>query len=466
MTSTRITLDYALAMAEGLGDGAGLRDADLDELGPRFSDVCSALLARAASGEIGFLDLPSDRQALPRVREVRAALHRDVRDVLVLGIGGSSLGTRALIEALRTPQGLRIPEGDGHPRIHLPDNSDPWVLSNLLELLDPRTTAAIVISKSGGTVETAAQMLIVRRWLEKGVGSSGLRERIVAITDPKSGTLRALAEREGWLTLPIPSNVGGRFSALTAVGLLPACIAGLDAEALLGGAADMAERCRKTALRDNPAGLIAAIHYLHHMQKGRSIHVMMPYSDRLRAFAAWYVQLWAESLGKRVDLHGKQIETGPTPLPAVGATDQHAQGQLFIEGPRDKLVTFIGIEQPARDLAIPEASGPDAYLSGITLGRLLEAERQGTSEALASDARPSILLMLERLDASALGGLIMLYEAATALAGGLYSINPFDQPGVELGKRLAFGLLGREGYEAAANEIRTRLQSRTQRFRI
>jgi glucose-6-phosphate isomerase len=192
----------------------------------------------------------------------------------------------------------------------------------------------------------------------------------------------------------------------------------------------------------------------------------MPYSDRLRAFAAWYVQLWAESLGKRVDLHGKQIETGPTPLPAIGATDQHAQVQLFIEGPRDKLVTFIGIEKPARDIAIPSATGPDAYLSGVTLSRLLEAERQGTSEALASDGRPSIQIMLERLDASALGGLMMLYEAATALAGGLYSINPFDQPGVELGKRLAFGLLGREGYETAATEIRTRLEGRTQRYRI
>jgi glucose-6-phosphate isomerase len=466
MTSTRITLDYALAMAEGLGDGAGLRDADLDELAPRFTDVCSALLARTASGEIGFLDLPRDRQALTRAREVRAALHREVRDVLILGIGGSSLGTRALIEALRSPQGLRTPEADGKPRIHLPDNSDPWVLSHLLEVLEPRTTAAIVISKSGGTVETAAQMLIVRRWLEQGVGAAGLRERIVAITDPKTGTLRALADREGWLTLPIPSNVGGRFSALTAVGLLPMVIAGLDADALLTGAGDMAERCKRTMLRDNPAGLIAAIHYLHHMQKGRSLHVMMPYSDRLRAFAAWYVQLWAESLGKRVDLHGKQIETGPTPLPAIGATDQHAQVQLFIEGPRDKLVTFIGIEKPARDITIPDATGPDAYLSGITLGRLLEAERQGTSEALASDGRPSIQILLERLDASALGGLIMLYETATAFAGGLYSINPFDQPGVELGKRLAFGLLGREGFETAANEIRTRLEGRTQRYKL
>ena len=453
-------------MADGLGSDGGLRDSDLDALAPRFAKLCEALLERAASGDIGFFDLPRDTSALSRVREVRQKLEPGLRDVLVLGIGGSSLGARALIEALRAPQGLHIPERDGHPRLHFPDNSDPWVLSYLLETLDPRTTGALVISKSGGTVETAAQMLIVRSWLERATGKDGLRTRIVAVTDPASGTLRELAGREQWLTLPIPSNVGGRFSALTAVGLLPAEIAGLDAEALLRGAAAMAERCRNSRLRDNPAALIAALAFLHHPQTERPIHVMMPYRDRLRAFAAWYVQLWAESLGKRRDVQGHTVETGPTPLPAVGATDQHAQVQLFMEGPRDKLVTFIAVEQPARDLQVPDTAGSDGYLSGLALGRLLQAERQGTSEALASDARPSITLTLERLDASAFGGLIFLYEAATAFAGGLYGINPFDQPGVELGKRLAFGLLGRKGFEAAADEIRGRLAERTQRYRL
>jgi glucose-6-phosphate isomerase len=466
MTSNRITLDYALAMAEGLGSDSGLSDAELDALAPRFAQVCNALLERTARGELGFFDLPRDTQALARAAGVQQALDPGVRDVLLLGIGGSSLGSRALIEALRSPQGLTQPERDGKPRLHFPDNSDPWVLSHLLETLEPRTTAVIVISKSGGTVETAAQMLIVRQWLERGVDADGARTRLVAITDPKSGTLRAMAERDGLPTLEIPSNVGGRFSALTAVGLLPACIAGIDAAALLKGAADMAERCKAAKLRDNPAGLVAAIHYLHHTQKGRPIHVLMPYSDRLRAFAAWYVQLWAESLGKRNDLQGRKVETGPTPLPAVGATDQHAQVQLFMEGPRDKLVTFLSIEQPARDLSVPAATGADAYLSGMALSRLLEAECQGTSEALASDGRPSVRIAIDKLDAYTFGGLVMLYEAATAFAGGLYGIDPFDQPGVELGKRLAFGLLGRQGYEAAAKEIRDRLSQRTQRYRV
>ena len=339
MASTRITLDYALAMAEGLGSDAGLTDAELDALAPRFAEVCSALLARTQRGEIGFLDLPRDTQALQRVREVQQQLDPGVRDVLVLGIGGSSLGTRALVEALRTPQGLSMPERDAKPRLHVPDNSDPWVLSHLLETLDPRTTAALVISKSGGTVETAAQ--IVDRAPVAGARGRRRRRAQAPGRDHRSEVAARCAQRRSATscsTLPIPSNVGGRFSALTAVGLLPASIAGLDAAALATGRGRDGRALPQHRAAQEPGGLIAAIHYLHHTRKGRPIHIMMPYSDRLRAFAAWYVQLWAESLGKRVDLQGKKVETGPTPLPAIGATDQHAQVQLFMEGPRDKLI--------------------------------------------------------------------------------------------------------------------------------
>jgi glucose-6-phosphate isomerase len=170
--------------------------------------------------------------------------------------------------------------------------------------------------------------------------------------------------------------------------------------------------------------------------------------------AAWFVQLWAESLGKRVDRSGRTVESGPTPLPAVGATDQHAQVQLFMEGPRDKLVTFVRVETRERDLTIPASGGAERYLGGKTLGALLDAELLATGEALARDRRPSLTLSLERLDAEALGGLLMLLQAATALSGELYDIDAFDQPGVELGKRLAFGLLGREGYEQAGQELK------------
>jgi glucose-6-phosphate isomerase len=289
---------------------------------------------------------------------------------------------------------------------------------------------------------------------------------MVAITDPERGSLRERASREGWRTLPIPSNVGGRFSVLTAAGLLPAALAGIDVEGLRRGAQTMAERCKNPVLRQNPAGVLAAVCHLHHELRGRSVHVLMPYGDRLRAFAAWYVQLWAESLGKRHDRAGQRVETGPTALPAVGATDQHAQMQLFMEGPRDKLITFVAIEEREPDLRIPESDGSEAYLAGRTLGELLAAEREGTTEALASDGRPSLTVSLPRLDAGQLGALLFLYQAATAFAGELYDVDAFDQPGVELGKRLAFASLGRSGYEQEAAQLQSRKASRNRNYSL
>ncbi|HEY2735375.1 MAG TPA: hypothetical protein VGI70_15365, partial [Polyangiales bacterium] len=235
---------------------------------------------------------------------------------------------------------------------------------------------------------------------------------------------------------------------------------------LLQGAEQMAQRCESRVLRDNPAGVIAAVHVLHHRLRDRSIHVMMPYSDRLRPFAAWYVQLWAESLGKRMNRQRQVVELGPTPIAAVGATDQHAQMQLFMEGPRDKLLTFLRVAEPAKDLVIPHAKGATAYLGGSSLHALLEAEREGTTQALANDGRPSITVSVERLDAHSLGALFFLYEAATAFAGELYDIDAFDQPGVELGKRLAYGLLGREGFERTGQEVRTLQAKRPKKYRV
>src|SRR5690606_2220739 len=211
----------------------------------------------------------------------------------------------------------------------------------LLDKLDPERTLALVVSKSGGTVETAAQMLCVEQWLTQKLGRPSLARHVVAITDPDKGSLRAHARELGLETLPIPSNVGGRFCVLTAAGLLPLTLAGLDAGGLLRGAKAMAARCETDELLQNPAGLLAALHVQHMRLLDHRIHVLMPYADALRPVAAWFIQRWAESLGKRTDRRGRVVELGPTPLPAVGATDQHAQVQLFIEGPRDKLVTFI-----------------------------------------------------------------------------------------------------------------------------
>jgi glucose-6-phosphate isomerase len=245
--------------------------------------------------------------------------------------------------------------------------------------------------------------------------------------------------------------VGGRFSALSAVGLLPAAAAGADVVELLAGAAAMEARCRTPATSENPALLYAAALHLMDRRKGRHIHVLMPYADALRDTGDWFVQLWAESLGKR-------SEVGPTPFRAVGATDQHSSMQLMMEGPHDKVVTFVRVAQPRADVSIvvPQiyaGYAEIAYLHGHTMGELIEAERRASEAALRRAGRPTVSIELPRLDAHAMGELLMLLELATAYAGGLYGVNAFDQPGVEAGKRYAQGLLGRPGFEKYRDEL-------------
>lgn len=447
----RFDLDYSLAMSETIGARGGLSQRELEAEAERVSDAVSATITRADRGELGFFRSASDRRI---VREIEALLPSlpPHREVIVLGIGGSSLGARALIEALRGPHALHEPK-EGSPRIHFPDNSDPFVLSALLHRLDPRETLLIAASKSGGTIETAASFLVARDVFRRAIGEKGLRERTLIVTDPQEGALRALAQKEGLRALPIPSNIGGRFSVLTAMGLLPGALLGLDLDSLLDGADWMRKLSETRDIRQNPAALFAAFHHLHHTRHGRPIHVLMPYADALRPFAAWFVQLWAESLGKRRGRGGEALEIGPTPLPAVGATDQHAQVQLFMEGPRDKLITFVEVEAPSQDLVVPREEGAFEYLAGLGMKEILDAERKGTSLALASDGRPNLTVRVSRLDEVHLGALFFFFEAATAFAGELYGIDAFDQPGVEKGKRLASAILGRPGFDEERGEI-------------
>jgi len=275
------------------------------------------------------------------------------------------------------------------------------------------------------------------------VDGDQVRGHFLFTTDPTQGALRRIAEAEGIPTLPVPPNVGGRFSVLSPVGLWPAAVTGVDINALLAGAGAMAEKCGTDALAANPAGLFATLLWAADVEGGKPIHVLMPYSDRLRSLALWFQQLWAESLGKGM--------SGPTPLPAVGATDQHSQVQLFMEGPKDKVVVFVAVRDVGDPITIPSLHGEIGelgYLGGHTLGELLEAERRATAEALRQAGRPSLTLELERVDAGALGALLMMLQIATVYAGALYGVDPLDQPGVELGKRLTYGLLGRAGFQA------------------
>ena len=450
--SDRITLDYGRMMASAT-NGRGIQDEALDALAGRFRDAHADVERRRADGQLGFFALPYEREVVEQIRSFADGLGQAYDSIVVLGIGGSALGTIALQNALLKPHWNEL-DGEGRdyfPRLYILDNVDPSTIGPLLDRLDPRTTLYNVISKSGTTAETMAQFMIVRERLRAALDDDHYRSHLIFTTDPERGVLRRLADQEGIATLPVPADVGGRFSVLSAVGLLPAALAGIDIEALLAGAAAMDERCRTDDMLANPAGMFAALQYLAHTGRGAPIHVMMAYSDRLYSVADWFRQLWAESLGKQHDLAGSEVFRGPTPVKALGATDQHSQVQLYIEGPFDKTITFLSAREGGLDMAIPEVYGDVeelAYLGGRTLGELLDAERQATASALAGRGRMNMTIELPRVDAHALGQLIMMLQIATVYAGVLYDVDPLDQPGVELGKQLTYGLMGRRGFEA------------------
>ncbi|HEU4953424.1 MAG TPA: glucose-6-phosphate isomerase [Gemmatimonadales bacterium] len=446
-----ITLEYGRMFQDRLDRRHGLPRARLGELAARFAEVQAEVRRRRAAGEYGFYGLVDQGETVRQISAFAEGLGQAHDHVLVLGIGGSALGTKALLNALRRPAWNEL-DDEGReffPRLTVLENVDPTSVDAALRRIDPRRVLVNVISKSGGTAETMAQYLVVRQWLEDALGGAAARH-LVFTTDPARGALRELAAREGIATLDVPPEVGGRFSVLSPVGLLPAALVGIDVVGLLAGARQAIRAADSDELARNPAALYAALHWAADTDLETPINVLMPYTDRLREFAEWYRQLWAESLGKRVDRGGQVVHLGPTPVGAVGATDQHSQVQLFMEGPFDKAITFVVVDDLGVDVTIP--ARPDlpadlAYLPGHSLGELLRAEYEATSAALAQMGRMSCTLRLPDLSPATLGEAIMFLQLATGYAGVWYGVDPFDQPGVELGKKLTFAAMGRPGYD-------------------
>lgn len=437
-----IRIDYTNMMAGAVS--GGLAPEVWAEAAAAFAGARGVFAERRARGELGFIDLALDGSGVGDLLSFADGAGQAFSDVVVLGIGGSALGPIALRSALRSTSWNALDDEarEYFPRLHVLENVDPVTVASVLGRVELGRTLFLVISKSGGTAETMAQYLIARGRLEAELGKD-FKRHLVFLTDPAKGALREIARNEGIAALEIPSNVGGRFSILSPVGLLPAALIGIDVRALLAGAADMFSRCDGDELASNPAAVFGTLQWMADSRLGLRNHIIMPYSDPLRDFGGWFVQLWAESLGK---IKSDGTSVGPTPIPALGVTDQHSQVQLFMEGPRDKTVTFVAVGERAVDLEIPKLHGdiPElSYLGGHTLAELLDAERRATAAALSQRGRLNMTITLDSIDAHHVGGLIMLFEMATIYAGALYGINPLDQPGVELGKRYTYALMGR-----------------------
>jgi glucose-6-phosphate isomerase len=445
-----IQFDETNLRAVMVGASSGLTDSEIRRYSPLALNALADFRKACEAGRYGFPYLPFQRESIREIQDYAASVKGSYDTVCIAGIGGSALGAWALDCAIRGPHLVQSRFSTTNPRLTILDNVDPSFVDTALATMNPKRTLVLAIAKSGATAETAATFLILRDWLRRTLGSRAHR-RIAAVTSRGRGDLAVLAEREQYRTFFIPDNVGGRFSVLSPVGLLPAALVGLDIQNLARGAARMTQVCWLPDLNKNLALRAALLHYLIWTLKNKTIHVVFPYSNQLWGTAYWFRQLWAESLGKAKNRDGKIINVGQTPVAALGATDQHSQVQLYVEGPRDKVTTFWAVKQystPGRIPKQPLKLEAFDYLAGRSLAELIEAERLSTAAALTEHGRPNCTFTLDRINETHLGAFLQLMEFTTAFTGELLNINAFDQEGVELGKKFTYGLLGRKGFEA------------------
>lgn len=389
----------------------------------RLASLAGWAAEAAGAGELDFLNLPLDTSP---AEEVRAWCDTApaAEDVIVVGIGGSALAARVF-------DALRPADGSG-PRLHVVDTVDPVPVQHILRTVSPGATCLIGISKSGTTLETGAVFRVLEDWMQAALGD-GAAARIVLVSGEEPNALRAHGEARGYASFSIPPGVGGRYSALTPVGLLPAALVGVDPVALLDGAGAARAACLQPDIASNPALSLADVHMAAE-EAGRMVSVLWPYGERLSPLGPWWAQLVGESLGKP----GPHGPTGITPVAARGPADQHSLLQLLVEGPNDKLTVFV--DAPQED-AGPTVQGPLSDVAGRTLGEVLSAERTATAFALAENDRPSVRIQLGGADADAVGAFLLTYEMAVVYWGRLLEVNPFGQPGVTLGKKAALASL-------------------------
>ncbi|MBP5242250.1 MAG: glucose-6-phosphate isomerase [Clostridia bacterium] len=448
--SMRLTVDYNNVTAAALGE-KGFTDKQLNSYASAAKQAHKFVAENRGKDELymGWTELPyNQKEIVADIKATAKKIRREFKYFVVLGIGGSALGPAMAFTALCHLHYNDLPDRKRKgPKFFVEDNVDPVRMHDLLDVIDPVKTCFNVISKSGATSETMTQYLIIADILQKA--GVDLKNNLIFTTDAAKGNLvKISASLGGVKSYVLPDGVGGRFSELCPVGLLPAAVLGLDISAMLEGAAYMDKLCHSSNMYKNPALISAVVQYAA-MQQGKNIGVMMPYSDNLKYLADWYAQLWAESLGKNKTLTGEDCNVGQTPVKAVGVTDQHSQVQLYAEGPYDKVITFVSIENYKYTMPIPHGCEdiPDVgFLGGHSMQELIQAENKATAYALTQAGRMNYTVTLPELNEFTLGELLYYFELQTAYAGALLNINTFNQPGVEAGKKATFALLGKAGY--------------------
>lgn len=425
MTNATYTHDISSSLSDKIGSN-GISQADIDEAISRIPEIAASLKARNENGELSVLSEPFKSSDLPIIERIGQRISDEFSHLVVMGTGGSSLGALTLC-SLKQPR-----FGISGITTHFVDNTDPDTMQQLFSQLQLSNTAFLFVSKSGNTVETMMQAMLTIQELEKQ--ELPIKEHCVAVTMPGERSLRKLAEKYNIETLEHDPELGGRFSILSLVGLLPAAAAGLDIRALREGAKSVMQQCWDSPETSAPA-IGAALSYAL-SNKGKSISVVMPYIDRLQNLGRWYQQLWAESVGKE----GK----GTTAIGALGAVDQHSQLQLYAEGPKDKLITFITLDNKGKggvankDLAA--AIGMD-YLGGLAIGDIIDAQAKATQKSLINYGVATRHMALVDDSEYTIGALLQHFMMETAFMAGLMGVDAFNQPGVEESKQITREIL-------------------------
>lgn len=420
----------------------------------RFEDFRQSL----AAGRLPVSIPLGDRATIDEVRGLAAELRERYDTVLLVGIGGSTLGFRAALEFVHGPYHNAF--SGSAPRVFVVDNVDPTIADQLVRELDFRRTLMVYISKSGSTPEPAANFLI---FLEQMRAAGGRLQDVVVICDRADNGINRIAGELDCNLLHIPGPLPGRYSVLSSAGLLPCELVGIDSGRLVAGARAVHEAVLGTDPAENPCFELGNL--LHdHLQRGRNIHFLFSYSNRLSELNLWFTQLWSESLGKRRNLQGEEVRCGATPVVAVGATDQHSILQLLKEGPHDKAVGFLRIGRYPQEMPIPHAFTDlteYAYFGGHSLAEQLAIEQLSTQISLSQEGTPCYSLTLGELSAECFGALVYFWELLVIYYAALDDIDPFDQPGVEEGKRMTYSLMGRGDHA----EQRAEQERRVARYR-
>ena len=451
----RVKLDYNNMMKTFVGE-EGFTMEELESNKSICRHAYEVVQANRGNGMMGWTELPyNQNEIVEDILQTAKEVRKNCENFVVLGIGGSSLGPIAVFQALCHLHHNDLPKSKRKaPKFYVEDNVDPERMLALLDVVDPEKTIFNVITKSGATSETMTQYLIIMKILKDRLGDKA-KDHMIATTSSAKGNLIKIAKEEGLKTFYIPDGVGGRFSQLCPVGLLPAAVLGIDIKLMLDGAKYMDNLCKNKDFKKNPAMMSALLQYLA-IARGKNISVMMPYADSLKYIADWYCQLWGESLGKAVDKDGKLVYAGQTPVKSLGVTDQHSQVQLYTEGPFDKVVTFLAVENYRCEQVIADGCPdiPDVnFLCGHTMNELITAERKATEYALTVKNRLNHTIYLPEVNAFTVGQLLFLFEMETAYIGEMLNIDTYNQPGVEGGKNATYALLGRNGYEAKREEL-------------